>query len=134
MKVRQAVGFVTLAGLEAAIRSSWGPDTSDDPQDWSDENPARGQCAVTAMVVRELLGGEILIAPVLPRAGIGHEHHAWNRLPSGLEVDLTREQFTDGEDLGPPEVREPRVAIRGVDRYRLFAERVEALLGAHQAG
>lgn len=55
-------GSVTLTGLEAAIRAAWGRETSDDPDEWSEENPARGQCAVTALLVRELLGGEILVA------------------------------------------------------------------------
>jgi hypothetical protein len=64
-----------LSELESAIRKSWGRDTSDDPDEWSESNPARGQCAVTAMLVRELLGGEILIANVL-RHGRRVERHA----------------------------------------------------------
>jgi hypothetical protein len=38
------------------------------------------------------LGGEILIADVL-RDGVPVERQAWNRLESGVEIDLTREQF-----------------------------------------
>ena len=53
---------VTLDELEQAIRAAWGRETSDDPDDWSETNTARGQCAVTALLVRELLGGDILVA------------------------------------------------------------------------
>ena len=34
------------------------------------------------------------------RDGEWVEYHMWNRLPGGLEVDLTREQFRNGEVLG----------------------------------
>lgn len=39
----EAVGAVTLGELEAAIRASWGSDTSADPAEWTTDNPARGQ-------------------------------------------------------------------------------------------
>jgi hypothetical protein len=60
-----SVSAVTLGELEAAIRSAWGSDTTDEPELWSGENPALGQCAVTALVVREYLGGEIVVAGVV---------------------------------------------------------------------
>lgn len=95
-----------MSALEAAIRAAWGRDTSDDPDEWTPDWSARGQCGATALVVRDLLGGEILIAPVLGSRQDG-EHHAWNRLASGLELDLTADQFRGGETLGPAVVREP---------------------------
>ncbi len=30
----------------------------------------------------------------------------WNRLPGGLEVDLTRDQFRNGEVVGEPTARQ----------------------------
>lgn len=65
----------TLVDLEDAIRQSWSRETSDDPEEWSRQNPARGQCAPTALLVRELLGGEILTANVI-RDGERIERHA----------------------------------------------------------
>lgn len=118
---------LTLNELEQAIQRSWAADTSDDPDEWSLANPARGQCGVTALVLRDLLGGDILIADVC-RDGKAVERHCWNRLPSGLEIDLTREQFRDGETLGPPEVAEPLVKTYGRDRHELLATRVSAAL------
>lgn len=55
---------------------------------WSPENPAFGQCAVTAALVFDLLGGELIRTEV---AGFGS--HYFNRLVSGVEIDLTRSQF-----------------------------------------
>jgi len=121
------VSALTLGDLERAIEESWGRDTSDDPEEWSEDNPARGQCAVTSVLVRDLLGGEILIAGVL-RGGERVERHAWNRLASGLSVDLTRSQFRSGEELEEPEPGGPILADRV--RCELFAERVLARLGA----
>jgi hypothetical protein len=104
-----------------------GPNTSDDPDEWSEENPARGQCGVTALVVQELLGGEILVANVL-RDGVRVDRHAWNRLGSGLTLDLRRSQFRRGEELEEPRAGEPILADPG--RYGLLAERVRARLFA----
>ena len=89
----------TLAQLEEAIRRSWGPDTVDPDDGWSDDNPARGQCDVTSLVVNDLLGGELAAADVF-LDGQRIMAHMWNRLSSGIEVDLTREQFRQGEVLG----------------------------------
>ncbi len=118
----------TLDELEQAIRAAWGLETSDDPDDWSETNPARGQCAVTALLVRELLGGDILVANVL-RDGVRVDRHAWNRLPSGLTVDLTREQFTQGERFGEPRVEEPLLTHRHPERFATLRERVRSTLG-----
>ncbi len=49
------------------LERCWSADTSADPDGWSPENPAWGQCAVTALVVQDRFGG--------------------------IEIDLTRQQF-----------------------------------------
>jgi hypothetical protein len=122
-----SVRAATLQETEAAIRAAWGRETSDDPDEWSAENPARGQCAVTALLVRELLGGEILVANVL-REGRRVERHAWNRLPSGLTLDLTREQFVRGERFGEPAAEEPMLTQRNPQRFATLRARVRAQL------
>jgi hypothetical protein len=97
----------TLAGIEGIIRSSWGADTC--PPDvhnpvWDPANRARGQCGVTALVVHDLLGGDLVRAEVRA-AGERVDFHWWNLLPGGVEVDLTREQF------GPEEIVTAAVAL-----------------------
>jgi hypothetical protein len=98
----------TLRQIEDAIRASWGPDTVDPDDGWNPANPARGQCDVTCLVVHDMFGGEILAADVY-RDGERVEGHMWNRLPGGLQLDLTREQFVDGQVVGEPVAR-PRLA------------------------
>jgi hypothetical protein len=116
---------ITVAELEAAVRAAWCRETSDDPDEWTPDNPARGQCGVTALVIRDYLGGEVLIAGVVPAGREAPtERHGWNRFASGHELDLTREQFRNGETLGPPVVAEPCVKTHGCDRYALLAARV----------
>src|SRR6185436_2099938 len=84
-----------------------------DLADWSPENPARGQCGVTALVVQEHLGGDLLLADVANADGSRQGVHYFNRLPDGTEVDLTREQFLDGEVVGEPRVVERPADLSG---------------------
>ena len=53
---------------------------------WSEENPAVGQCAVTALIVQEELGGDIMSCKV------GRSSHFVNVI-DGKIVDLTISQF-----------------------------------------
>lgn len=124
----------TLGQLEQAIRESWSLDTSDDPEEWSLENSGRGQCDITSLVVHDLVGGELLGADVF-LAGERLEGHMWNRLPSGIEIDLTRDQFKRGEVVGDPVARlrpaefptdHPR--YHRYEKYLVLAERVRTRL------
>ena len=79
---------------------SWAADTCS-PDDleragWSAENPAWGQCDVTALIVNDLFGGDLMLGEV-HCAGEQHGYHWWNRLGDGSEIDLTREQFRLGQ-------------------------------------
>lgn len=127
-----AVTAFTLNELEAAIRASWGSDTSGDPDEWTTDNPARGQCDATAVLVRSYLGGDILIADIL-RNGRRVERHAWNRLLSGLMIDLTRDQFRNGELLSEPVAEEPLLLGDALQRHRLLAQRVDEFLRGSEA-
>jgi len=123
---------LSLGTVEAVIRANWSIETCDpiDVPNWSAANPASGQCAVTALVVRDLLGGQLLEAEVLRPDGSRQGFHYWNRLP-GFDLDLTREQFIEGETVQPPiEVEGPPQVSWVVDtQYALFRRRVYAALG-----
>jgi hypothetical protein len=99
------VPFRSLADIERVIRASWSAESCDpvDLDQWSPETPARGQCAVTALLVQELFGGELLVAEVRHADGSRQGVHYWNRLAGGVELDLTREQFTASEVVHAPE-------------------------------
>lgn len=89
----------TLADIEAAIRAGWSADTCE-PADisripWTAENPAWGQCDITAVVVQDIVGGELVLGEVFID-GRQEGYHWWNLLPGGIRIDLTREQFRRG--------------------------------------
>jgi hypothetical protein len=113
--------------LDEALRASWDRQTCD-PVDlpfWNAQNPARGQCGVTALVVQDLLGGDLVQAEVLHRDGTRQGVHYWNRL-GAVEMDLTREQFTDGERIGSGQIV-PRPAgspRRCREQYEILRARV----------
>ncbi|SDD28136.1 YunG family protein [Actinokineospora iranica] len=125
----------TLAAIEAAIRAGWGRDTCD-PDDLADgrpNNPARGQCGPTALVLHDLIGGDLVLAEVRAGDGLGCRvgYHWWNRV-GVVEVDLTREQFAVDEVVGPGEVvaRPPGPPKRCREQYELLRARVFGALDA----
>lgn len=99
-----------MVDLYYQIRRSWGADTSASDA-WSEANPALGQCAVTALVIQDHLGG------VLLRCTVGGVSHYWNQLFVGVEVDLTFEQF-------PEDSRRENTITRDRDYVLSFPETV----------
>jgi ADP-ribose pyrophosphatase YjhB (NUDIX family) len=129
-----------LSDIRSVLRLAWGPDTCDphDLANWHRDNPARGQCGTTALVVHELLGGDLMLADVYEDA-TRTGHHYWNLLPDGREVDLTREQFRPGETVGVGKVvpipQDAPKRCRG--QYELLRHRVLTRLagaGASDSG
>ena len=81
--------------IEDVIRAAWSSATSSDKDRWTPENPAWGQCAVTACVVNDYRGGELVWAQAQLPNGESISHY-FNKLLDGTVVDLTREQFPAG--------------------------------------
>jgi hypothetical protein len=69
--------------VQRALRKAWSLSTS---SQWTPNNPAAGQCNVTALLVHELFGGELLKTP-LPAGD-----HFYNRI-EGRRYDFTASQF-----------------------------------------
>ena len=124
----------TLSEIEAAVRSSWGPDTvfaSTDYMARGGGRPSRGQCGTTALVIQQLLGGDLMVADVEYEGRVEGVHY-WNMTPGGVELDLTRDQFTAGETL----INQRRVATgrnsstAGEQPFQLLRKRVTAALGS----
>lgn len=79
-----------------AIRKSWSAETSSDAGAWSANNPAWGQCAVTACLVQDYLGGDIVWSEARLSDGRKVSHY-FNLV--GRAIDLTLEQFPDGTEI-----------------------------------
>jgi hypothetical protein len=87
---------ITERELSVALTRGWSRTTSYDPARWSENNSAWGQCAVSALIVQDLWGGELLLGKIN-----GIEHY-WNRLSENKEIDFTRSQFDHIESLEGP--------------------------------
>jgi len=82
----------SLSELHTALERSWDKDTAyAKVKDAAEKGSSFGQCYVTALVVQDYFGGEILVYDY----GDGDKHF-WNRLPDGREYDLTADQFIQG--------------------------------------
>jgi len=121
-----------LLDLDKALRASWAADTCspDDQADWQSGNPAWGHCDITALIVNDVFGGDLIVGEV-HRDETQHGFHWWNRLPSGVELDLTREQFQHGQTVTAARVVErPAGPLpRRWEEYLLLRERVIKHLG-----
>lgn len=85
------VPIIHTGELGESLRDAWCAETSS-AKAWSPENPTEGQCAVTALVVQDALGGSIVRVEYTD-TGLSGSHY-FNRLPNGADLDLTCGQFT----------------------------------------
>ncbi|MCX4829127.1 hypothetical protein OG746_10335 [Streptomyces sp. NBC_01016] len=124
----------SLLELDAALRAAWAADTTspDGAERWAPENPAWGHCDITALLVNDVFGGDLVMGEVYLTDGAQEGFHWWNRLPSGVELDLTREQFRRGEEIRAAriKVRPPGPLKRRWAEYLVLRDRVAAHLGA----
>jgi len=82
--------------LSDALFASWSIDSS---TKWTESNPAKGQCGVSALIVNELYGGEIL------KTKLEEGWHFYNFI-DGRRFDFTESQFCN------PIVYDDRVSSR----------------------
>lgn len=118
--------FLAKERLLARVARGWSRHTAVAPDKWAADNPATGQCAVTALVVQDLLGGEI--ARVAGTAETGS--HYFNEIPPKFlheadppyELDLTRSQFSASQAeflSGQPRERRTREYLLSSEDTRL---------------
>ena len=106
------------------LLNSWDADTCAPRmrEEWSAENPTRGQCSITAFVIQDHFGGTVWGIPL----GDGN-YHCFNRV-DGVEFDITSEQFGD-QKLDYEHASEQLRAVHFAkaekhERYRLLRERL----------
>ena len=67
-----------------ALRNAWSLASA---RQWTAENPAAGQCNVTALLIYQLFGGELL------KTSLPEGDHFYNRI-DGRRYDFTDSQFS----------------------------------------
>lgn len=75
----------TIVMLQKALLESWSIHSS---SKWTKENPAKGQCGVTALVVNDILGGHI------KKTLLFEGWHFYNEI-NGVRYDFTVSQFNE---------------------------------------
>ena len=62
-----AIVPLTLQDIERAVRAAWSHETTYASEDYlsrAPDRPSRGQCGPTALIVHDLLGGDLLVPDV----------------------------------------------------------------------
>ncbi|WLR97349.1 YunG family protein [Shinella sumterensis] len=104
------------------LYKSWSTETG---SQWLPENPARGQCNVTSLVVQDMFGGEILKTEV-PGAW-----HFYNRI-GGVRYDLTSSQFSAPiQYMDIESTHEEALSGTGVEQYATLKNRINNLRRAY---
>lgn len=97
-----------LNRLEKALLKSWSKETSYCPTEWNELNLSFGQCAITALIVNDYFGGDIVWSEALLPNGQKISH--FFNMINGKEVDLTRSQFPEGT-----------IVPKGIEKKKNFA-------------
>lgn len=118
--------------LAVALRQSWSAETAYGGVEWTADNPARGQCVVSSLVVQDYLGGD-LVRFAVEGEDLREKHYA--NVMDGVLVDVTRGQY-EGMGVTMKEHRPERGTFDSLRervladedtarRYELLKKRVE---------
>lgn len=131
---------MTIQELESTIRQAWAKRTDDYSQELlKADEPSAGQCAVTALVVQDYFGGEIVnTIATSPHNPVVSCSHYFNIIDE-CEIDLTKQQFIDGVKFSKAEpktkgfssTRDYMLSYPATaERYLVLKSRVVVPLGA----
>jgi hypothetical protein len=110
--------FADPIELFRMLKTVWAQDTAGGTTGWSPDNPAKNHCSITALIVQDYFGGDLLKTKT---AGGTHFYNAID----GKRWDLTVSQFAEPicfEDN--PTTREEAMADASEQKYHTLAERV----------
>ena len=117
--------YETIATLQSALEQAWSIETS---TKWLSDDPARGQCSVTALVVQDVLGGE------LAKTDVDGAWHFYNFV-NGKRLDFSVSQFPNPvsyTDL--PTNRDEAFSDTSPEQYQVLRERVLTSIGLDAPG
>lgn len=114
--------FASPVELYRALKGLWSAETASPPTSWSAEIPARNHCSVTALIVQDYFGGDILSTVTTGGTHFYNEIH-------GRSWDLTISQFDEPipSDRSPSS-REAAMADTSAEKYRFLSDRLRALI------
>ena len=127
----------TIQEISKALQASWSADTAYSPEDWSNDNKARGQCVISSLIVQDYLGGDLIRYEI--NQDQLHETHYMNQLSDGTAIDTTASQYTSAVNMKRKpidsgefiSIREKRLADKSTAaRYRILKQRVEQQLAS----
>lgn len=104
------------------VEAAWSQESSYCPEDWGKTDPAWGQCAVTAVLLQDVWGGELVRGWAVNKRELIHTRHYWNHI-NGMDVDLTWRQFPVGTKIIEREIttRKQLLANRWMrERYEIL--------------
>ena len=111
--------FATPLDLYRAISRVWSGDTSSPTDAWASSNPAQNHCSITALVVQDHFGGEILSTKT--QGGT----HFYN-LIDAKKWDLTVSQFAEPIPYDDtPSSRIDALADTSAQKYALLTARLK---------
>ncbi|PSH63815.1 hypothetical protein CU102_22605 [Phyllobacterium brassicacearum] len=113
--------YATSYELFQALKTAWSLESS---SSWSPENPAKGQCSVTSLVMQDLFGGSIL------KTKTSGGTHFYNVI-DGVKWDMTVSQLDRPipfEDS--PATREEAMADTSEPQYRALKGRLAQQLNS----
>lgn len=118
--------------IKHAIRSSWGPDTAYPMEKYPflTGHLSTGQCAVSAAVLRDYIGGGLQKGLVN-----GSIRHYWNNI-GGEVIDLTWEQFSPSAVVTDIQEADPASLMGDADfcrRYQILKTRTTAFIEAYES-
>lgn len=129
----------SLEQVICALRQSWSNETTFCHSEWSRQNPARGQCVVSCLVLQDYFGGELRRYQVI---GDGiEERHYRNELEGGVLIDTTASQYDTSVQMTDlpillgkfASIREKRLSDDDTrERYELLARKVADTLNEAQ--
>ncbi|HDR6311206.1 TPA: hypothetical protein QCU60_003125 [Bacillus cereus] len=106
---------VKIKRIYEALIKSWSIETS---SKWTIENPAKGQCGVTALVVQDIYGGKI------KKTKVGEGWHFYNCI-AGQRFDFTETQFNERLNyLDVESNREEAFADTNEKQYSILKEKI----------
>lgn len=124
----------SLEALNIALQKSWSAETSSSDK-WDTINPSLGQCTVTACVLQDYLGGDMVNSIATLPDGKKVSHYL--NLIDGEYIDLTAKQFPKGTTFSKPNpktkdlptTREYCLSFKNTnDRYIILKNRVAQIV------